>query len=71
MQTHEETLGQIELCSTLEALLLKKKSLSNGDSPGSHAGKVKLILYNTEKSTGEFIFHLDLFFSLVAISKSY
>lgn len=36
----EETLGQIELCSTLESLLLKKKSLSNGDSPELHAQKV-------------------------------
>ncbi|KAG8649183.1 hypothetical protein MANES_08G072951v8 [Manihot esculenta] len=36
----EETLEQIELCFTLETLLLKKKSLSNGDSPELHAGKV-------------------------------
>ncbi|KAF2306109.1 hypothetical protein GH714_012598 [Hevea brasiliensis] len=36
----EETLGQIEVCSMLEELLLKKKSLNNGDSPGLHAGKV-------------------------------
>ncbi|KAG8649184.1 hypothetical protein MANES_08G072951v8 [Manihot esculenta] len=35
----EETLEQIELCFTLETLLLKKKSLSNGDSPELHAGK--------------------------------
>ncbi|XP_050226836.1 intracellular protein transport protein USO1 [Mercurialis annua] len=36
----EDTVGQIELCSTLEALLLKKKSLSNGDTPKIHAEKV-------------------------------
>eukprot|EP00257_Ricinus_communis_P019375 XP_015578350.1 myosin-11 isoform X2 [Ricinus communis] len=36
----EDRLGQIELCSTLEALLLKKKSLTNGDSPELHAEKV-------------------------------
>lgn len=41
MQAVEETLEQIELCFTLETLLLKKKSLSNGDSPELHAGKVQ------------------------------
>ncbi|XP_043815599.1 uncharacterized protein LOC110623263 isoform X2 [Manihot esculenta] len=56
VKTHEETLGQIELCSTLEALLLKKKSLSNGDSPGSHAGKVeklKVLLESLLNSTSK------------------
>ncbi|GAV64981.1 hypothetical protein CFOL_v3_08496 [Cephalotus follicularis] len=33
-------LGQIQLCSKLEALLLKKKSLSNGNTPELHAEKV-------------------------------
>ncbi|KAJ0028232.1 hypothetical protein Pint_35508 [Pistacia integerrima] len=36
----KEALGQIQLCSKLEELLLKKKSLSNGDSPELHAEKV-------------------------------
>ncbi|KDP35563.1 hypothetical protein JCGZ_09001 [Jatropha curcas] len=36
----EEALGQIELCSALESLLLKKKSLRNGDSPDLHAEKI-------------------------------
>ncbi|XP_031257837.1 uncharacterized protein LOC116115848 [Pistacia vera] len=36
----KEALGQIQLCSKLEELLLKKKFLSNGDSPELHAEKV-------------------------------
>ncbi|KAJ6425546.1 hypothetical protein OIU84_026174 [Salix udensis] len=40
MEALEEKLGQIQLCSTLEALLLKKKSLRNGDSPEMHVEKV-------------------------------
>lgn len=43
VQTLEETLGQIQLCSTLEALLLKKQSLSSGDSPKMHAEKVRIV----------------------------
>ncbi|XP_022767465.1 uncharacterized protein LOC111311901 [Durio zibethinus] len=35
-----EALGLVRLYSRLEALLLKKKSLSNGDSPQFHAEKV-------------------------------
>ncbi|XP_065851956.1 uncharacterized protein [Euphorbia lathyris] len=35
-----ETLGQIEICSSLEALLLKKKSLTNENSQELHAEKV-------------------------------
>ncbi|GLT47874.1 hypothetical protein SLA2020_215330 [Shorea laevis] len=35
-----EALGQVELCFKLEQLLLKKKSLSNGDPPEHHAEKV-------------------------------
>lgn len=37
----EETLKQFHSCSTLEALLLKKKSLSSGDTPEVHAQKVE------------------------------
>ncbi|RDY14727.1 hypothetical protein CR513_00161 [Mucuna pruriens] len=33
-------LSQIRICSRLEALLLRKKNLSNGDSPEIHAQKV-------------------------------
>ncbi|KAK2459110.1 hypothetical protein P8452_05605 [Trifolium repens] len=33
-------LGQIRICSRLEGLLLKKKNISNGDSPEVHAQKV-------------------------------
>lgn len=40
MEAVEEKLGQIQLCSILEALLLKKKSLRNGDSPEMHVEKV-------------------------------
>jgi len=38
-------LAQIRICSRLEALLLKKKNLSNGDSPEIHAQKVHFFLY--------------------------
>ncbi|XVF75437.1 hypothetical protein PTKIN_Ptkin13bG0188800 [Pterospermum kingtungense] len=36
----KEALAQIRICSTLERILLKKKSLNNGDSPEVHAQKV-------------------------------
>ncbi|XP_043696578.1 uncharacterized protein LOC122647159 isoform X2 [Telopea speciosissima] len=36
----KEALAEVRLCSRLEALLLKKKSLNNGDSPEIHAQKV-------------------------------
>ncbi|KAJ8899703.1 hypothetical protein K2173_019401 [Erythroxylum novogranatense] len=39
-EASKDTLGQIELCFTLEELLLKKKSLKNGESPEVHAQKV-------------------------------
>ncbi|XP_016646809.1 PREDICTED: myosin-3 isoform X3 [Prunus mume] len=37
----KEALVEIQLCSRLEDLLLKKKSLSNGDSPEMHCEKVE------------------------------
>ncbi|KAH0995551.1 hypothetical protein GBA52_019415 [Prunus armeniaca] len=37
----KEALVEIQLCSRLEDLLLKKKSLSNGDSPKMHCEKVE------------------------------
>ncbi|KAH0907411.1 hypothetical protein BRARA_J02082 [Brassica rapa] len=36
----KETLAKIRICSRLEALLVKKRQLSNGDSPDIHAQKV-------------------------------
>lgn len=41
-------LAQIRICSRLEALLLKKKNLSNGDSPEIHAQKVDKLKVLTE-----------------------
>ncbi|XP_047162150.1 uncharacterized protein LOC124832075 [Vigna umbellata] len=41
-------LAQIRICSKLEALLLKKKNLSNGDSPEVHAQKVDKLKVLTE-----------------------
>ncbi|TKY50625.1 hypothetical protein E2542_SST22129 [Spatholobus suberectus] len=40
LQALKVALAQIRICSRLEALLLKKKNLSNGDSPEIHAQKV-------------------------------
>ncbi|PPR89096.1 hypothetical protein GOBAR_AA31590 [Gossypium barbadense] len=37
-----EALADIRNCSTLEKILLKKKSLNNGDSPEIHAQKLKV-----------------------------
>lgn len=42
LQAFKIALAQIRICSRLEALLLKKKNLSNGDSPEIHAQKVQL-----------------------------
>ncbi|KAL0887980.1 hypothetical protein Bca101_011963 [Brassica carinata] len=36
----KETLAKIRLCSRLEGLLIRKRQLSNGDSPDIHAQKV-------------------------------
>lgn len=40
VETIKEEIAQVQLCSKLEALLLRKKSLSNGDSQELHAEKV-------------------------------
>lgn len=40
LEALKETLAEVRLCSRLEALLLKKKSLSNGDSPEIRSQKV-------------------------------
>lgn len=42
LQALKGALAQIRICSRLEGLLLKKKNLSNGDSPEVHAQKVEL-----------------------------
>ena len=39
-QAVDEALAQIQMCSKLEELLLKKKYFSYGDSPELHAEKV-------------------------------
>ncbi|XP_004497325.1 uncharacterized protein [Cicer arietinum] len=41
-------LAQIRICSKLEGLLLKKKNISNGDSPEVHAQKVDKLKVLTE-----------------------
>ncbi|PIA38855.1 hypothetical protein AQUCO_02700211v1 [Aquilegia coerulea] len=36
----KEALAEVQLCSKLEALSVKKKSINNGDSPKAHAQKI-------------------------------
>lgn len=43
LQALKIALAQIRICSRLEALLLKKKNSSNGESPEIHAQKVRII----------------------------
>ncbi|KAM6582604.1 hypothetical protein CsatB_009606 [Cannabis sativa] len=47
----KEALAQIRACSKLEALLLKKKVLNNGDSPEIHAQKVDKLKVLSESLT--------------------
>lgn len=42
LQNLKAALVEIQLCSRLEALLLKKKSLNSGDSPELHSEKVSV-----------------------------
>ncbi|KAL9402569.1 hypothetical protein Peur_006418 [Populus x canadensis] len=52
----KEALAQIRICSRLEGLLLKKKTLSLGDSPEIHAQKVdklKVLLESLASSTSK------------------
>ncbi|KAK9289391.1 hypothetical protein L1049_007546 [Liquidambar formosana] len=52
----KEALAQIRLCSMLEVLLLKKKSINNGDSPEIHAQKVdklKILAESLASSTSK------------------
>ncbi|KAF9595963.1 hypothetical protein IFM89_006709 [Coptis chinensis] len=42
LEALKEGLAEVQLCSKLEALLVKKKSLKNGDSPETHAQKAHL-----------------------------
>lgn len=48
LQALKVALGQIRICSRLEGLLLKKKNISNGDSPEVHAQKVDKLKVLTE-----------------------
>ena len=41
VQALKEAFAQVQLCSRLGVLLLKKKLLNSGDSPLTHAQKVK------------------------------
>ncbi|CAN6992615.1 unnamed protein product [Brassica oleracea var. botrytis] len=50
----KQTLAKIRLCSRLEGLLIRKRHLSNGDSPDIHAQKVdklKVLLESLANST--------------------
>ncbi|CAH2072840.1 unnamed protein product [Thlaspi arvense] len=52
----KETLAKIRLCSRLEGLLVRKRQLSNGDSPDIHAQKVdklKVLLESLANSTSK------------------
>ncbi|CAN8236543.1 unnamed protein product [Cochlearia groenlandica] len=52
----KETLTKIRLCSRLEGLLIRKRELSNGDSPDIHAQKVdklKVLLESLANSTSK------------------
>ncbi|XP_010253375.1 PREDICTED: myosin-11 [Nelumbo nucifera] len=40
LESLKDALAEVRLCSKLEALLLKRKSLNNGDSPEIHSQKV-------------------------------
>ncbi|XP_062092742.1 nuclear-pore anchor-like [Humulus lupulus] len=51
IESLKEALAQIRACSKLEALLLKKKSLNNGDSPEIHAQKVDKLKVLSESLT--------------------
>ncbi|KAJ4977606.1 hypothetical protein NE237_008386 [Protea cynaroides] len=48
LEALKEALAEVRHCSRLEALLLKKKSLNNGDSPEIHAQKVDKLKILTE-----------------------
>ena len=48
LEALKAALGQIRICSRLEGLLLKKKNISNGDSPEVHAQKVDKLKVLTE-----------------------
>ncbi|XP_042476128.1 uncharacterized protein LOC122057861 [Macadamia integrifolia] len=56
LEALKEALAEVRLCSRLEALLLKKKKLSNGDSPEIHAQKVdklKILAESLANSTSK------------------
>ncbi|CAM8967944.1 unnamed protein product [Rhodiola kirilowii] len=52
----KEALAQVQLCCKLEELLLKKKSVTNGDSPHDHAqklDKLKVLAESLSSSTAK------------------
>ncbi|XP_010453435.1 PREDICTED: uncharacterized protein LOC104735361 isoform X2 [Camelina sativa] len=56
IEAFKETLAKIRLCSRLEGLLVRKRQLSNGDSPDIHAQKVdklKVLLESLANSTSK------------------
>ncbi|EOA22523.1 hypothetical protein CARUB_v10003178mg [Capsella rubella] len=56
IEAFKETLAKIRLCSRLEGLLIRKRQLSNGDSPDIHAQKVdklKVLLESLANSTSK------------------
>jgi hypothetical protein len=53
LQALKVALGQIRICSRLEGLLLKKKNISNGDSPEVHAQKVQFFFPTGVQENGE------------------
>ncbi|CAI0471754.1 unnamed protein product [Linum tenue] len=63
-QDLKDTLKRIQLCSTLEALLIKKRSLTNGDSAQAHAEKVdklkilaESLISSTKKAESRIVDH--------------
>ncbi|KAG8473019.1 hypothetical protein CXB51_034910 [Gossypium anomalum] len=54
----KEALGLVRLYSRLEALLLKKKTLSNGDTPQLHAEKMVLSFLSAEQPSR--LYHLKV-----------
>ncbi|KAL1201317.1 hypothetical protein V5N11_022431 [Cardamine amara subsp. amara] len=56
IEAFKETLAKIRLCSRLEGLLIRKRQLSNGDSPDIHAQKVdklRVLLESLANSTSK------------------
>lgn len=70
LQALKETLAEVRLCSRLEALMLKKKYLYNGDSPEIHSQKAcftlsLLCLWNLDTCFFSKFFQIYYYVSLV------